>query len=98
MKFSHFLMFFVFVTYDASLLRDAPVDRQGRIAQQETALCLRVVQVVAFVRKDRALAQHGEAMGKTAGNEELPFVLFAQLHTEPLSERGTLRTQVYRYV
>lgn len=91
-------MFGVFGAYNAQICRDLPIDCQIRVAQQQSAICLRVIEVIAFIGKDRLIAQHREAVCKTTGNEELPFVLLAQLHAVPLSESGAVLTQIHRYI
>lgn len=89
---------FVFVAQDPQFFGYLPIDRQIRVAQQQSAICLGVIEVIAFIGKDRLIAQHRETMCKTTGNEELPFVLLAQLHAVPLSESGAVLSQIDRHI
>ena len=91
-------MVFIFLADDPFLLRNLPIYRQIRIIQKNTSVSLRMIQVIAFIGKDRFLTQHRESMRETTGDVELTFVLFAQLHAEPLPIRLAALTQINRYV
>lgn len=73
-----------------------PINRQIRVAEQDPAIRLRMVQVIALVRKNRRLTQYRKTMRKTLGDEELQVVLCTQLDTVPLTESRTVLTQIYR--
>ena len=77
-------MFGIFGTQYPQIFRHLPIDRQIRVVEQNTAVRLRMIEVVAFIGEDSLIAQHREPVRKTARNIELPFVLFAQLYAEPL--------------
>ena len=57
-----------------------------------------MVEVVALVGENGLLAQYGESVGKSAGDEELALVLFAQFDGKPLTKGGTLFAQIDSYV
>ena len=91
-------MVFIFLADDPFLLRNLPIYRQIRIVQKNTSVSLRMIQVIAFIGKYSLLAQYRKTMCKTTRNKELTFVLFAQLHAEPLPIRLAALTQINRYV
>ena len=91
-------MFLVFIADDAQFLGDLPVDRQIGVVQHDTTVRFGMVEVIAFIGKDSLLAQHGETVRKTARDEELPFVLFAQFDAEPLTKSRAVLAQVNRHV
>ena len=55
----------------------APVNAQTSIQDADAVVCLGMVELVALVLEDGRFAQHGKAVGKALGNEELAvsFVL-----------------------
>ena len=87
-------MFGIFGTDDTEFFGDLPIDREVGIVKEDTSVCLGMVEVVAFIGEDRLIAQHGEAVCKTAWDEELAFVLFAQFDAEPLSVGGAVFAQI----
>lgn len=64
---------------------DSPVDSEALVQNAYAAVGFRVVELVTFVLEDGALAQYCEAVCKAFGNEELPVVVFRQLHRDALS-------------
>ena len=64
--------------------RDPPVDSQTFIENAYPSIRFRVVELVAFVLKDRGLGQDGEAVGKAARDEELPVVFLRELDGDVL--------------
>ena len=97
-KIRHFGVFLVFLAEDTQFLGHLPVDRQVRVVEQYTAVRLGMVGVVALVGEDRLIAQHREPVREPARNKKLPFVLFVQLHAEPLSEGRTAFAQIDGYI
>lgn len=91
-------MTFVFIAQNPQILRDLPIDGQIGIIQQNTAVRLRMIEVIAFVGEDSLVAQHRESVRKSARNIELPLVLFAQLYAEPLPVGRAVLAQIHRYI
>ena len=91
-------MAFVLIANDTEVLGYLPVDGEIGIIEQNTAICFGMVEVIALIGKDRLIAQHGEAMRKSAGDIELTFVLFTQFDAEPLSVSRTVFAQIDRYI
>ena len=54
--------------------------------------------VVALVLEHRFFGENGKTMRKTAGDEELEMVVFAQFHCHVLPKGGTALTNVYGYI
>ena len=72
----------------------APVDAECLILDVDARLCLGVVEVVTLVLKDGRRTQHGKAMCKAVGHEELTMVVLREFHGNMLAEGRTApRTQ-----
>ena len=71
--------------------RNAPVDAEIRVVPCQCPLALRGIKVVAFILENNFRREHAEAVGKTAGDEELTMVFFCQLYSYMLTERLTKR-------
>ena len=67
---------------------DSPVDSQALVENAYAAVGFGMVELVTFVLEDGALAQHCEAVRKAFGDEELPVVVFRELHRDALSVSG----------
>lgn len=78
--------------------RYPPVDAQTLVQDADAPVRFRMVEVVALVLEHRRLAQHGKAVSKALRNEELPVVVFRQLHRHVLPVRGAALADVHRYV
>ena len=91
-------MAFVLIANDTEVFGYLPVDSEIGIIEQNTAICFGMVEVIALIGKDRLIAQHGEAMRKSAGDIELTFVLFTQFDAEPLPEGLAAFAQIDGYV
>ena len=91
-------MLLIFIAQYPQFLGHLPLDRQVRVVEQYAAVRLGVIEVVAFIGEDSLVAQHREPVREPARNKKLPFVLFAQLHAEPLPEGLTAFAQIHRYV
>ena len=73
---------------------DAPVDGEVGVVPDDGAFALGAVEVVALVLEDGDGAQHAEAVGKAAGNEELTVVLCSELYAKVLAVGGRAGTKV----
>ena len=67
---------------------DSPVDSEALVQNAYAAVGFGMVELVTFVLEDGALAQYSEAVRKAFGDEELPVVVFRQLHRDALSVSG----------
>ena len=70
-------MFGIFIADDTQVFRNLPIDGKVRIVEQDTAICLGMIKVIAFIGEDSLIAEHRETVRKTAGDEELAFIIFA---------------------
>ena len=77
---------------------NGPVDCQRLVVPTDACLLLRRIDIVHLIGEDGLVAQHEEAVGKATGNEELAFVLVAQLHHDMLAERGRTLPQVDSHI
>ena len=78
----------VLVAEDGLLHRDLPVDAQLFVHKLNAGIGLGVVEVVALVLKNSDIAEHGKAMGKTTGNEELAVIVLTELYSHMLTIGG----------
>lgn len=67
---------------------DSPVDSEALVQNAYATVGFGMVELVAFVLEDGALAQHCEAVREAFGDEELPVVVFRELHRDALSVSG----------
>ena len=67
---------------------DSPVDSQALVQNAYATVGFGMVELVTFVLEDGALAQYSEAVRKAFGDEELPVIVFRQLHRDALSVSG----------
>ena len=88
----------VFLAENHELGRYLPVDVQRRVGEQNTAICLWVVEIVALIGEDRALAQYRKSMGKAARDIELTMALGIQFHSKMLTVGRTIFAQVHRHI
>ena len=77
---------------------DSPVDSQALVEDADAAVGFRVVELVAFVLEDGALAQDSEAVRKAFGDKELPVVVFRELHRDALSVSGAAAAYVHCHI
>lgn len=77
---------------------DAPVDAQRCVEDGDAAVGLRGVVVVALVLEHGHIAQHGKAVGETAGHEELAMVVLCELHGHMLTVGGRAAADVDSHV
>ena len=75
-----------------------PLDSDGRVIPCQAAFVIGMVKVVALIAELSSITEHQEAMGKTAGNQELLLVLFRQLNAVPLSKGCAVFAQVNRHI
>ena len=73
----------------------APVDVETLVHERDARIGLGSIIVVAFVLEHRFFGEDGKTMRKTAGDEELEMVVFAQFHGDVLPKGGTALTNVY---
>ena len=84
-------MFRILIAENGFFCRDSPVNPKRLVLDVDAAIGLGMIELVAFLLKDSRVGKDGEAMGKTARNEELPMVLFRQLHGYvPAECRGSI--------
>ena len=67
---------------------DSPVDAETLVEDADASVGFGMVELVTFVLEDGALAQYCEAVRKAFGDEELPVIVFRQLHRDALSVSG----------
>lgn len=91
-------MFFIFITEDAVALGNAPINIQIRIAQQQSAIGLGMIEVIALVSEGSRITEHREPVRKTARDKELSMVLAGEFNGKPLTKGLTLMTQVHRHI
>lgn len=73
---------------------DGPGDAEGGIVPAQSGFGGRGVDVVDFVLEAGSVAEHKEAVGHAAGNEELAAVFMAELHHDVAPQRGRAAAQV----
>lgn len=78
----------VFSAEDGLLNGDAPVDAQLFVHELDASIGLGVVVVVALVLENGNIAEHGKAMSKTAGDEDLTMVVARELDGDMLTKGG----------
>ena len=78
----------VFSAEDGLLDGDAPVDAQLFVHELDASIGLGVVVVVALVLENGNIAEHGKAMSKTAGDEDLTMVVARELDGDMLTKGG----------
>ena len=78
----------VFVRQYGLVGGDSPVDSEALVQNAYATVGFGMVELVAFVLEDGALAQYCEAVRKAFGDEELPVIVFRQLHRDALSVSG----------
>ena len=57
-----------------------------------------MIEIIAFVGEDSLLTEYGKTMRKAAWNKELPFVVFAQFYSIPLTIGLTVLAQINRHI
>ena len=78
--------------------RDAgvgPVDAEGGVVEAEAALGFLAVEVVALVGEEGVILEDGEAVGETAGDEELAAVVGGEEDRNVLAEGGGTLADVH---
>ena len=75
-----------------------PVYPDGFVIVTDGSLGLGSIYIVHFVSKNGFVAQHQEAVGKAAGDEELAFVVFAQFYADISSKSRGRFPQINRHV
>ena len=88
----------VFLAENHLLSRDLPIDMQCRVGEKNTAIRFWVIEVVAFVGKHRAFAQHRKTMCKTTRDIELTMTFGIKFYREVLPVGGATLAQVHRYI
>ena len=91
-------MVLVFGTQNGVGNGHAPVNVETLIQKRDACVRLGGIIVVAFVLKHRFFGENGKTVCKTAGDEELEMVVFAQFHGNVLPKGGTALTNVYGYI
>lgn len=57
---------------------DSPVDAEGVVEDGDASVCLGVVELIAFVLEYGYIAEYGEAVGESLGDEELEVIVFSE--------------------
>ena len=68
---------------------DTPVDAQRIVENTDARVGLRVIELVTLILEHGRGRQHGKAVGKTLGDEELAVVVLSEFHGNMLSVGGT---------
>ena len=88
----------VLVGQDGLVHGNAPVDAQAIVQDADAGICLGVVELVALVLEHGRLAEHGKAVGKALGDEELAVVLCGKFHGHMLAIGGRPLADVHGHV
>ena len=88
----------VFLTQQRLLCRYLPVYTEAIIKDAYASIGLWVIEFIAFILEYSRLAQHGKAMGKAFGDEELPVVLLCQLHGYMLTVCRRAFADIHRHI
>lgn len=78
--------------------RYPPVDAQAFVQDADAPVRFRMVEVVALVLEHRRLAQYRKPMREALRDEELPVVVFRQLHRHVLPVRGAALADIHRHI
>ena len=73
---------------------DTPVDAQRIVENTDAPIGLRMVELVTLILEHGRGRQHGKAVGKTLGDEELAVVVLSEFHGNMLSVGGTALADV----
>ena len=73
-------MFRVFLTENSVFSRYAPVNAQTAVEYAYTSVSLGMIELIALVQEHCGLAEYGESVCKTLGDEELTVVVLGQLN------------------
>ena len=73
---------------------DAPVNAQRIVENADARVGLRVIELVTLILEHGRGRQHGKAVGKTLGDEELAVVVLGEFHGNMLSVGGTALADV----
>ena len=79
---------------DGLVGRNAPVDAQRIVENTDAPIGLRMVELVTLILEHGRGRQHGKAVGKTLGDEELAVVVLSEFHGNMLSVGGTALADV----
>ena len=88
-------MVLVFGTQNSVGNGHAPVNVETLVQKRDACVRFGGIIVVAFVLKHRFFGENGKTVRKTAGDEELEMIVFAQFHGNVLPKGGTALTNVY---
>ena len=75
---------------EASALGDSEtpeymIDAEGLVENGDSTVCLRCVEIVAFVLEHSCLAQHRKSVRKSMGDKELAVIVLRQFHGDVLA-------------
>ena len=65
--------------------RNEPVNSKAAVKDADAPVRFGMVELIALVLEHRCLAQHGEPVGETFRDEELPVIILRQLHGHVLA-------------
>ena len=88
----------VFLGEDTLLCGHLPVNVQFGVAEEQSTICLGMVEIVALVGEDGCLAEDGETVGKASWYEELTMVVRGEFDGIPLAVGGAAVAQINRYI
>ena len=77
---------------------NAPVDTNIRIIPANAPIGFRGIVIIRFVQKFHMIGQCHKAVSKPAGNQQLFFIFFRKLHTDPLLISRTVMAKIHRYI
>ena len=83
---------------DGMLGGNAPVDDQLLVEDADAVVGLGMIELVTLILEDGRFREHGKAMGKALGNEELTMIVLRQLHADVLAIGGAALADVDHHV
>ena len=76
----------VFLAKNRLLHRYAPINTKRLVLDIDSAISLRMIELVALVLENGGFGENGEAMGETPRNKELTMIVFCQFYCYMLAE------------
>lgn len=71
-----------------------PVYAEFGVCDGYSSLCLGAIQIIALVLEYGGIAEYGESVSETTGNEELPVIVFGQNHADMAPVSGRVRADI----
>ena len=96
--FGQWLVLQVLVAQDSIGHRNTPVNAKRFVLDVDTAIGLRMVELVALVLEDGDIGQDRKTVRETAWDEELAMIIFGQFDGDVLAESGTALADIDRNI